>query len=222
MRKLYYDPISTVSRPVVMFLAEHPLEIELVHVELNRGAQLTDWYSAVNPNQLVPTLEEDGFRLTESAAILRYLAAQAESPAYPAELRARARVDEALDWFNTNLYRDLGYGVVYPQLLDHMRVDDAQLAALRDWHEGRARKSLQVLDRHMIGEREFVAGDRFSIADMFGSAIVMLAELIDFDLESYPNVCRWLDRVKRRPSWAKANSGYEALVMTLKAGSQAA
>ena len=78
----------------------------------------------------MPVLEDGDFRLTESSAILKYLADKMDSPPYPKDLKERARVNESMDWFNTNLYRDFGYGVVYPQIFPHhKRPSDAVQAA---------------------------------------------------------------------------------------------
>lgn len=208
MRKLYCDPASTVCRPITMFLLENDLDVELIHVDLTLGENRNDWYAAVNPNRLVPALDDNGFILTESATILRYLASLADSPAYPSELRARARVDEALDWFNTGFYRDHGYGLVYPQILPHYRVHEAQLREILDWYRERAQLRLGVLDRHMLAHSPWVAGEEFSIADMFGAALVTIGEMVAFDLRPYPNVRRWLDAVRVRPSWAEANAAF--------------
>jgi glutathione S-transferase len=61
----------------------------------------------------------DGFRLTEGSAILRYLAEKVGSPAYPSDLRERARVNGTMDWLNANLHRDMGFNFVYPLLFPH-------------------------------------------------------------------------------------------------------
>ena len=209
MRKLYYDPSSTVCRPLVMFLEEHDLRVELVAVDLRRGEHRADWFARVNPNMALPVFEEDGFVLTESAAILRYLAMLADSPTYPADLRARARIDEALDWFNTGFYRDHGYGLVYPQILPHYRICDR--AELRAWYEDRVAARLHILDTHMIGHAgTWVTGEDFSIADMFGAALVTIGDLIGYSLAPYPNICRWLSAVQSRPSWDAANGAFDA------------
>ena len=70
----------------------------------------------LNPNCLVPILEDGDLRLTESSAILKYLADKIGSPAYPKDLKRRAKVNEMMDWINTNFYRDWGYNLAYPQL----------------------------------------------------------------------------------------------------------
>lgn len=211
MRKLHYDPASTVCRPIMMFLLEHALPVELLHISLANGEQHGQEFRRINPNRAVPVLEEDGFVLTESATILRYLAEVTDSPSYPRDLRARARIDEALDWFNTGFYRDHGYGVVYPQILPHYRIHEAQRGALLDWHRSKAEARLQVLNDRMIGDfGTWAAGDEFSIADMFGASLVTVGELVGFGLEPWPNVRRWLAAVEARPSWNKANAAFHA------------
>jgi glutathione S-transferase len=204
--KLYYDPASTVCRPILLFLADHALPVELVHVDLMTAEHLADWFAELNPNRQVPLLVDGGFRLSESAAILRYLAQLAGSPAYPAEARARARVDEALDWFNTGFCRDYGYGLVYSQILpQYAALGAPELVA---WHRERAAARLRVLNDHMIGDGSFVAGAELSIADYFGAAIATMGDMVDFDFEPYPNVRRWLATMEARPGWAEANAAF--------------
>ena len=67
--KLYMHPISTTSRPVRLFIAEHQIPVEEEEVDILTGAQYKPPYSAINPNCLVPMLEDGDLRLTESSAI---------------------------------------------------------------------------------------------------------------------------------------------------------
>ena len=96
--RIYYHPASTTSRPVILFAAENGIDAEFRLVDLFKGEHLQQPYEKINPNHLVPVLEDDGFRLTESSAILKYLADKIGSPAYPKDLRQRARVNERMDW----------------------------------------------------------------------------------------------------------------------------
>jgi glutathione S-transferase len=219
--KLYHDPASTVCRPIALFLLEHELAIELVHVNLTVGEHLSAAYAEVNPNRTVPALVDGGFRLLESATILRYLADLAGSPTYPRDPRARAKIDEALDWFNTGLQRDYGYGIVYPQILPHYLIHPSQMGALLDWHRGRAERRLKVLNDFMIGDGPWVAGE-FSIADYFGASLVTMGEMVGFDLSPYPNVERWLDALRARPSWPEANAAFYGWRSAVRAQAQAA
>src|SRR6478736_1082679 len=81
--KLYYHPVSTVSRPVVLFAADSGIPLDYQVVDLMKGEHMQDAYGAVNPSRLVPVLKDGDFRLTESSAILKYLADKVDSPAYP-------------------------------------------------------------------------------------------------------------------------------------------
>ena len=119
--KLYMHPVSMTSRPVRLLIAEHGLEVDEQMVDLMTGAHYQPQFVAVNPNRMVPVLEDGDFRLTESSAILKYLADKFNLPAYPKDLKQRAKVNEIMDWFNTNFYRDYGYGWIYPQLFPHHR-----------------------------------------------------------------------------------------------------
>lgn len=210
--KLYYHPVSTTCRPILLFAAEHGVALDLALVDLFKGEHLQEPYCTVNPSRCVPLLEDGDFRLGESSAILKYLADSVRSPAYPTELQARARVNERMDWFNTGFYRDYGYGLIYTQVFPHFRhaderVQNGVIAAARE----RAKNGLRVLDAHIIGTGgDYVCGTEITIADYFGAAIVTAGEIIRLDLSAYPNVGRWLSRVKALPHWRKVNEGFYA------------
>src|SRR5437667_8856279 len=127
--KLYYHPVSTTSRPIVLFATESGIDLDYQVVDLFTGEQYKPEYSAVNPSHQVPVLEDGDFRLTESSAILKYLAEKTRSPAYPSDLRKRARVNERMDWLNTGFYRDFSYGFLYPQIFPFMRRPYANVQA---------------------------------------------------------------------------------------------
>jgi len=101
--RIYVNSVSTTSRPVLLFLAEHNMPAEIIQISLRGGEHLTPEFAALNPNKSVPTLQDEDFVLTECSAILKYLAEKTSSRTYPKDLKARARVNEAMDWFNTGL-----------------------------------------------------------------------------------------------------------------------
>ncbi len=149
--KLYMHPISMTSRPVRLFIAEHKIPCEEEVVDLMQGAHHQEPYASLNPNRLVPMLVDDDLTLTESSAILKYLADKVGSSTYPKDLKRRAKVNEAMDWINSNFYRDWGYGLAYPQLFPHhkRRSEEAQAATL-EWGKQNAAKWLELwiaLDR---------------------------------------------------------------------------
>ena len=215
--KLYYHPASTTSRPVVLFAEDNGIPLDYQVVDLFTGEQYKDEFVGVNPSHMVPVLEDDDFRLTESSAILKYLADKVGSPAYPQDLRERARVNERMDWVNTQLSRDFTYGFVYPQLLQiFKRKDEAVQAATLEWGRERARDWLRVLDRHVLGNGRYLCGNALTIADYFGAPFVALGEAIRCDYSPYPNIRRWLEDMKATPSWRRVNEAIDGYAASLK------
>ena len=209
--KLYYHPVSTVSRPVLLLISEAAIDVELEVVDLFSGAHLQPPFAAVNPSKQVPVLDDDGFVLTESSAILKYLADKVGAPMYPKDLRQRARVNERMDWLNTGLYRDLGYGLIYPQCLPHhKRPDEAAQNAVLAWAREKSRGWLDVLDKDLIGSNAFICGSQITIADYLGASYLTLGEVVHLDYAPWKNVSRWLATMKARPSWRSVNEGFYA------------
>ena len=200
-------PVSNTTRPVRMFIHDNNLPVEEEVVDLMTGAHHKEPYISVNPNRLVPTLDDDGFILTESSAILKYLAEKFDLPSYPKDLKKRAKVNELMDWFNTNFYRDFGYGMAYPQIFPHHKrpSEDVQAATIA-WGTERSRGWLTVLDKHWIGPKNnYVAGPNITIADYFGVCLVTLGEILRVDFAPYPNVQRWIANMKKLESWNRIN-----------------
>jgi glutathione S-transferase len=216
--KLYMHPVATTCRPVRLFIAEHNLLVDEEFVDILSGAQFKPAYSEMNPNSLVPMLEDGNLRLTESSAILKYLAEKIDSPTYPKDLSARAQVNERMDWINTNLYRDFGYGLCYPQLFPHLkrRSDEAQAATLEMSKEN-TKRWLSVLNEHWLGRgANFLCGDQITIADYFGACLVSLGATIAVDYSAYLNIKRWLDNIAKLRTWSTANEAFYGLVQAFK------
>src|SRR5687767_10783464 len=108
--QLYCDPASTTGRPLLMLIAELGLDVEIRPVSLMAGEHRTPEFLALNPNGQVPVLVDGPFRLTESGAILRYLATLTPSRLIPIDRIGAARLDEALDWFKTGFSADFCAG----------------------------------------------------------------------------------------------------------------
>lgn len=216
--KLYMHPVSMTSRPVRLFIAETGIQVEEQLIDLMVGEHYQPHYASINPNRLVPMLEDGDLRLTESSAILKYLADKIDSPLYPKDLKKRAKVNEIMDWFNTNFYRDFAYGMAYPQIFPHhKRPTDEIHSATIEWGRERAKNWLSILDTFWIGpDKAYLTGDDITIADYFGACLVTLGEIIRCDFSQFPNVTRWLDNVKKLKSWPQVNEVFEGLKAAVK------
>ena len=215
--KLYCDPISTTSRPVLLFIAEHGIAAEIVHVDLMTGGHMDPAYLAVNPNGIVPFLVDGDLKLGESSAILKYLADKVGSRAYPTELKARAKVNEALDWLNTQLHEYYCLMAVYPHMGVPHDMDPVIAQGLIAYGEAHCPRWLKILDEQMLGDRRYLGGDEVCLADYLGASFVTLGEIAAFDLSPYPNICAWVARMKARPHWDRVYAGFYGLVAAIRA-----
>lgn len=209
--KLYMNPVSMTSRPVRLFIAEKGIDVEEETIDLMAGAHHAEPFVSINPNRLVPVLEDGDFRLTESASILRYLAEKFELPEYPRDLRRHSRVNEAMDWINTNFYRDWGYNLCYPQIFpNHQRPSEEGQRIAVEWGREKSAFWLKVLDEHWLGHgHDFIAGPDITIADYFGASIVAIGKVIRYDFSPYPNIQSWLKRMESLGSWNSVSSAID-------------
>jgi glutathione S-transferase len=208
--RLHINEAATTSRAVMAFLAHTDTPADLISVDLMQGQHHQPPFTELNPNRLVPVLEDEDFVLTESAAILRYLASKLGSDLYPKGLKERARVDEAISWFEANFYKDFGFQMVYPQLFPHHSrgSEQANASTVRFGRE-QTLVRLAVLDGHTLGDgRPWLTGDQLTIADFHGASILSLGELIGMDLTRFPRVAAWYARVTGLDAWTGINGAF--------------
>jgi glutathione S-transferase len=216
--KLYAHKVSTACRPVLQFIAENNVAAEIIPVDLMKGEHMNESFARINPNRCIPVLDDDGLMLTESSAILKYLAEKIGSTAYPKTLRERARVNMLMDWFNTGFYADYGYRTVYPQLFEHLMLKPAEAnLAMIESGAARSRNWLAVLDSHwLVPGRRWLVGDAITIADYFGASITWLGTLVGVSFERYPNIRHWLAAVQSRPGWGDTYDVFDGFAASLQ------
>lgn len=214
--KLYCDPISTTSRPVLMFIADQGLDVEIVKVDLMAGGHQDPEYLALNPNGIVPFLVDGDFAIGESAAILKYLAIRSHSTAYPEGLKAQLKVDEALSWFSTQFHEYFCVMVCYPNMGVPAGLAPELSAGLMAYGREKAPRWLEVLDRHMLKDQPYVCGDQISLADYLGLSFVLLGGLANYDFSPYPNIQAWIARMKARPSYVPTYAAFETMVAFMR------
>ncbi|MFO1141500.1 MAG: glutathione S-transferase family protein [Amaricoccus sp.] len=211
-------PASITSRIVRLYIAEKGLKVEEEVVDLFTGQHHQPPFTGVNPNRLVPVLEDGDFRLTESAAILIYLAEKNGFPEMPADVEARARVNEVMFWASFNFYREWGYNLGYPQLFPHHRrpTDEAHKVVV-EWGRDKAAFWLQVLNDHWLGDgRTWLTGEAITLADYYVGGLVALGDMIRWDFSRTPNVAAWLGRIKALPHWGEVSEALDGFAASLK------
>ncbi|HUP98613.1 MAG TPA: glutathione S-transferase [Usitatibacter sp.] len=194
--------LSSVNVQKVVWCAD---ELGLPYERLDAGGKFggndTPEYLAMNPNGLVPVIEEDGFVLYESNAIVRYLAARSPSGLFPSELRQRAGVDRWMEWQSTNYTPAMG-----PAFWQLVRTPAAQRdAAAVDASRAKSEKLTGVLDAHLAASR-YLMGDAFTAADIVVGCAAHRWLNLPMERESRPHVERWYTELKARPSSRQVTS----------------
>jgi glutathione S-transferase len=122
-----------------------------------------------------------------------------------------------MDWFNTQLYREFGYHLAYPQVFaHHVRTPDVAQTATLEWGKSKTEEWLKVLDQHVLSEHKFLCGDEITIADYFGAEILATGDLIGMRYDRYPNIQRWMKTMRELPSWKKVNEATDGFAASLR------
>jgi glutathione S-transferase len=196
--RLYAFASSPNCWKVLAVARELSLPLETIQIDLFKGEAKTRAFLAKNPNGKVPVLDDDGFVLWESNAILAYLASRRPSPSLlPVEPRERAEVDRWLYWESTSLSPavwKVGFEKIIKPILEQAP-DAASIAA------GTAEfaAAATVLD-DALARRDHVAGE-LSIADFaIGPFISLATGPCELDVTPYRNLSAWRDRLSARES----------------------
>jgi glutathione S-transferase len=197
MIKVWGRTNSINVQKVLWTLAELDLRHERADAGMTFGVVDTPAYRAMNPNGLVPTLEDDGFLLWESNVIVRYLAAKyGPGTLCPADLAERFSAERWMDWQQTALNQPISPVFLNLVRLPPEKRDMAAVARNRALAEG----WLAILDDQLAG-RDYVNGARFTMADIPVGASASRWYKLPIERKSHPHVERWLDRLKTRPGF---------------------
>jgi len=194
MLKLHYHPFSTYSRRVRIACLEKGIAVQLVELDMAKGAHRAPDYLRLNPYGRVPTPEEDGFVLYESTAILEYLEATHPSPPLvPADGRGRALVAMHMKLCDIQLARQTGVIIFPKRFLPKDRWDEAAMAQAKKECE----RHLVVLERQIAG-KDWMMGDRYSLVEVAYTPFVEFFPLME--ITPPPAVAAWTERMLGRPS----------------------
>jgi glutathione S-transferase len=194
---------------VRIFIAEKGLDIETVQIDLGAGEQFGDVFRAINPDCVVPVLQLDnGSCLSEVIAICHYLEARYPEPALLGtsdEERARilmwnCKVEQQGLWSVADAFRNSAKGL-QGRALPGM-VAYPQIPELAERGRGKLEQFFRRID-DQLADNEFIAGDRFSIADIAAVVVVDFSSWIKLSVpEDAENIQRWYKAVSARPSVA--------------------
>ena len=197
MLKIWGRNNSSNVQKVLWCCAELDLPFERIDVGGAFGGTRDAAYLAKNPNALVPTIEDDGFVLWESNAIVRYLAAKhGAGTLWPANAQTRAAAERWRDWQISTIGPAIApvfWGLVRTAPADR---DAAAIEAGRQ----KTAAALAILDGHLAGRR-FVMGDAFTMADIPLGVLAYRWTAMDVERPAAANLEAWYGRLTERPGF---------------------
>ena len=190
--KLHYFPLSGHSHRAVLFLSLLGVKAELVEVDLANGAHKKPDFLKLNPFGQVPVLEDDGALISDSNAILVYLATKLGRKDWlPDDLLTVAKIQK---WLSVAA-GEIAYGPAAARLITVFGADfraDEVIA--------RAHRILSLINAE-LEQHPFIAGGRPTIADIALYSYVVSAPEGNVDLAPHPEVRHWLARIEALPGF---------------------
>jgi glutathione S-transferase len=198
MLKIWGRTNSVNVKKALWAMEELGLKYERIDAGMQHGVTKTPEYVKMNPNSLVPTIDDDGFVLWESHAIVRYLAAKhGAGTLWPDDLRVRADADRWMDWAFTfqSAMRAVFWGLIRTP---------AEKRDLKAIEEGRKRSAeLLAVPESALSKNSYVAGKAFTMGDIPLGCEVQRWMRVPIERPRFPNVEAWFERLRSRPAFVK-------------------
>ena len=191
--KLYNVAYSGNSYKVRLLLAQLGIACEIKEIDILRGESRTPEFLKINPNGRTPVLDDNSFILTESNAILAYLARGTRY--LPDDRKIWALI---FQWMFFEQYSHEPYIATSRFLLQHDPDSSERIAALAVRRDG-GWAALTVMEGHLTKNDFFVIDS--SIADIALFAYTHVSHEGGFPLEDFPNIRSWIERVKAQPDF---------------------
>jgi glutathione S-transferase len=197
MIKIWGRNTSVNVQKVMWAVGELGLPHERIDIGGPFGKNNEPAYLAMNPNGLVPTLEEDGFVLWESNAIVRYLAAKyGPGTLEPADLRTRARASSWMDWQLTVAAPALTpvfWGLVRtpPEKRDQAAIEAGKIKTIA---------AMKIVDAHLANSA-FLAGDTLSVGDIPAALMAYRFRRLVPERPALEHLERWFAAIEQRPAF---------------------
>ena len=203
MLKIWGRNTSSNVQKVIWALAEMKLPFERIDVGGAFGKTKEPFYLAMNPNSLVPTLEEDdGFTLWESNSVVRYLSAKHGGTLEPKDAKTRAKANQWMDWQLSVIgpaITPVFWGLIRtpPEKRDQTAIDNGKT---------KTTAAAQIMDEQ-LGKTRFMADDAFTYGDIpVGVMVRRYMELVP-ERPKMANLERWFGEISARPAFKEHCGG---------------
>ncbi len=200
--KLYYNPLSPNVRRARLTAAVLGIALEERKLDFTKGEHKSPEYLALNPNGAVPTLVDGDFVLTESRAIMQYLASKKpESGLLPRDEAARADVTRWQFWDASHFSPQMGTLGFEKAFKAMMGLGEPDVGKVQD-ALANFRRFAAVLNKRLEG-KQYIVGNAMTIADLTLASSLMYAKQVEAPLAEFPNVQAWFSRISELDAWKK-------------------
>lgn len=198
--KLYYNPLSPNVRRARLTAAVLGIQLEEKKLDFAKGEHKSPEYLALNPNGAVPTLVDGDFVLTESRAIMQYLAAKKpDSTLLPRDEAARADVTRWQFWDAAHFSPQLGSLAFEKMIKGMMGLGEPDPSKVQDALTN-FRRFAAVLNKRLEG-RQYIVGSAMTLADLTIASSLTYAKQTEVPLAEFPNVQTWFARISALEAW---------------------
>jgi glutathione S-transferase len=201
MVKIYATPLSANGRKVLAVSRMLGIDAEIHLTNVYRGEGRTAGYLAINPSGKIPTLVDGGFILSESNAILIYLAeVHGAYRLWSRDARARCKIAQWLFWESAHWQPALS--TCLADLVGHRLLPERipQPRSAPDWNSGLLQPLLNILET-TLSSQAFLTGEGVTIADFSVAGMTTYFRVANFPFHAFPAVSRWCARIEALDSW---------------------
>ncbi len=207
MLQIYGSPLSSPSNKVCYVANYLNIPYEFYFINIGAGDQRKPEYLKINKFGKIPAIDDDGFTLGESNAIIQYLSSKHQSSIYPQDIKQRAIVDSWIDYsslhvmvatskimFNTHFYK-----------FADIAKDERSLQDGRQFLE----KYLPIVEKQLT-DTPFLAGKEITLADIAMIAALDTCEVAHVDLSAYTHLVAWRKKIMNEAFYKKQHENYAA------------
>jgi glutathione S-transferase len=202
--KVYVNLLSPNVRRVRLTAAVLGLKLEEINLDFTKGEHKKPDYLALNPNGAVPTLVDGDFVLTESRAIMQYLASKKpESELLPRDDQRRIDVTRWQFWDSSHFSPQVGTLVFQRMLKPMFGMGEPDTAKIEEALTN-VRRYAAVLDKHLEG-KQYIVGNTLTLADLTLASTLMYATQADVPIAEFPKIQAWLSRITELDAWKQTS-----------------
>ena len=205
MLQVYGSPLSSPVNKVRYVANYLNIPYESHNLNLGAGEHRTPEFLKINPLGKMPAINDNGFGLGESNAIIRYLAEKQPSDIYPQDLQQRALIDQWIEFSSHHVGLALGK-IMYNTYFYKMAKVEKDTRSFEDGHKFIG-QYLPIIEKQ-LSKHKYIVSDKFTLADIAMLAALDSCELCSLDLSAFPHIINWRTKLMQEPFYTTCHKSF--------------